>query len=102
MVLGAGAQSIVVMDRNDCDDDGRDDPWQIETGELDLNMNWQLDDCERSWGDMDVTGELDNADLSLLLLDFGPCPGCPTDLDGNGTVDFSDVALLVLSFGPIG
>lgn len=102
MVLGAGVQTIVVMDRNDCDNDDRDDAWQIETGELDLNMNWQLDDCERTWGDMDVTGELDNADLSLLLLDFGPCLGCPTDLDGNGTVDFSDVALLVLSFGPVG
>jgi len=102
MVLGAGTQTIVVMDRNDCDNDGRDDPWQVQTGELDLNMNGQLDDCERSWGDMDVTGELDNADLSLLLLDFGPCPGCPTDLDGSGTVDFGDVTLLVLSFGPVG
>jgi hypothetical protein len=101
-VLGAGAQSIVVMDRNDCDTDLRDDPWQAWSGELDLNMNGRLDDCERTPGDMKVSGEIDNADLSLFLLDFGPCPGCPTDLDGNGIVDLGDVAQLVLNFGPVG
>jgi len=42
---------------------------------------------------------VDNGDIALVLLDYGPCEGCPTDLDGNGFVDFGDVALVLLSFG---
>jgi hypothetical protein len=50
-------------------------------------------------GDFDGDGSIGQGDLSLLLLDFGPCPGCPGDLDGTGEIDFGDVALLVLNFG---
>jgi hypothetical protein len=35
-----------------------------------------------------------------VLLDYGPCAGCPTDLDGTGEVDFGDVGLVLLNFGP--
>ena len=50
--------------------------------------------------DLDRDRLVDNADLSLILLDYGSCAGCASDLDGNGTVDFADVALLLLDFGP--
>ena len=40
-----------------------------------------------------------SGDVAMLLLDYGPCGGCPTDLDGSGTVDFGDIALALLSFG---
>ena len=51
------------------------------------------------FGDLDGSGTVDNGDIALCLLDFGPCPGCPSDVDGNGEVDFGDVALILLSFG---
>jgi hypothetical protein len=35
-----------------------------------------------------------------MLLDFGPCEGCSSDLDGSGDVNNGDVALLLLSYGP--
>jgi hypothetical protein len=38
--------------------------------------------------------------MAIIMLDFGPCAGCPTDLDGNGVVDMGDVALLTMAFGP--
>ena len=46
-----------------------------------------------------MNGELNAADIALILLDFGPCAGCPTDLDGNGVVDAGDLALVMMSFG---
>lgn len=50
--------------------------------------------------DLDQSGFIDNSDLALLMLDYGPCPGCAADLDGSGTVDFGDAALVLLDAGP--
>jgi len=52
------------------------------------------------FGDIDGSGTVDNGDVALALLDYGPCPQCSSDLDGNGDVDFGDVALILLSTGP--
>lgn len=49
-------------------------------------------------GDLDGDDVVSNADIGLLLLDFGPCPGCASDLDGNGEVDSGDIAFLLLLF----
>jgi hypothetical protein len=50
------------------------------------------------FGDLDGDRVVGASDLAVLLLDFGPCVGCPSDLDGSGVVDGGDVALLLLSF----
>jgi hypothetical protein len=50
-------------------------------------------------GDLDRNGRVDFGDVSLALLEFGPCNACEADLDLNGVVDFGDVALILLSFG---
>ncbi|HMN97690.1 MAG TPA: M23 family metallopeptidase [Phycisphaerales bacterium] len=46
-------------------------------------------------GDLDGDGDVDGADLGVLLGSWGPCPGCPADLDGNGTVDGADLGALL-------
>jgi hypothetical protein len=43
---------------------------------------------------------VDSGDIAFALLDFGPCPSCPSDLDGSGETDFGDIALILLSTGP--
>ena len=48
--------------------------------------------------DLDCSGTVDFSDVALVLLDYGPCPGCATDLDGTGEVDFGDVAIVMLDF----
>jgi formylglycine-generating enzyme required for sulfatase activity len=48
---------------------------------------------------LDGDRQIDTADLSLFLLDFGLCIGCGTDLDGSGTVDAADISLLLMDFG---
>ena len=52
------------------------------------------------FGDLDGDGFVTNADIALLLLDFGPCTGqpCEGDLDETGSVDNGDLAYLLLLF----
>jgi hypothetical protein len=49
-------------------------------------------------GDLDGDGNVGAGDLAVMLLDFGPCSGCPSDLDSTGIVDGGDVAILLLLF----
>jgi hypothetical protein len=49
-------------------------------------------------GDLDGDGTVGASDISILLLDFGPCPGCASDLDGSGEVDGGDLSFLLLLF----
>ena len=50
------------------------------------------------FADLDRNGQVDSGDVGLILLDVGPCFGCPTDLDGSGEVDSSDVGLALLNY----
>ena len=50
--------------------------------------------------DLDGSGEVTSADVSMLLLDFGPCAGCPADIDGDGYVTAGDIGLVLLFAGP--
>ena len=63
-----------------------------------FNLKGQL--AAACFGDLDGSGEVDSGDVSLCLLDTGPCPGCQADLDGSGEVDSGDVSLCLLSTGP--
>jgi hypothetical protein len=51
-------------------------------------------------GDLNGDGQVDSADLGLLLLYYGPCDdGCGgADLNGDGQVDSADLGLLLLYF----
>ena len=49
-------------------------------------------------GDLDGDGTVGASDISILLLDYGVCSGCPSDLDGSGEVDAGDIAFLLLLF----
>lgn len=52
--------------------------------------------------DSDEDGDVDLADLALLLSHFGASGGAPFsdgDLDGDGDVEIDDLALLLASFG---
>ena len=50
-------------------------------------------------GDLDGSREVDAADVSITLLDFGDCAGCAADLDNSGTVDSGDVSLVLINSG---
>jgi hypothetical protein len=49
--------------------------------------------------DLDGDGAVTNADVGVLLLEFGPCAACPGDFDGDGEISGSDLSLMLLAFG---
>jgi len=49
--------------------------------------------------DLSADGEVDMADVALLLTAWGPCPDCPEDLDGDGLVQFADLVSLLAGWG---
>jgi len=51
-------------------------------------------------GDLDGDGRTDQADLGILLADWG-CTGgdCPGDLDGDGATDQADLGILLADWG---
>jgi trimeric autotransporter adhesin len=46
-------------------------------------------------GDIDEDGDIDGADLGLLLSAWGPCPDCPADLNDDGEVNGADLGTLL-------
>lgn len=54
-------------------------------------------------GDLDLNGDVDLADLTLLLAGFGCNDGaCEADINDDGVVDLVDLSLLLANFGFIG
>lgn len=68
---------------------------------LDGNCNDVPDACECP-ADLNGDGEVEAADLAILLGSWGPCPGCPADLNCDGVVEAADLAILLGSWGPCG
>lgn len=46
-------------------------------------------------GDLNGDGIVNGADMGLLLVSWGPCPGCAADFNGDGIVDGADMGLLL-------
>ena len=49
--------------------------------------------------DLDCSGGVAAADLSILLSQWGACAECPEDLSGNGWVNLADLSTLVSQWG---
>lgn len=56
--------------------------------------------CPRGGADLSGDGNVDGADLGLLLGAWGACakPCCPGDLDGSGQIDGADLGLLLAAW----
>jgi hypothetical protein len=88
----------------DCNGNGRVDACDIMAGSsMDVNGNGIPDECERA-GDLDGDGDVDFADLLIVLAAWGACGAAPTgqcsgDLDGDGVVGFADLLILLSMWG---
>jgi hypothetical protein len=89
-------------DQTDCDGDGFGDVCACALGVVaDLDGNGVPDTCQYAYGDLNLDGQIDSADLGLLLLYYGETgEGVPADLNHDGIVDSADMGLLLLYFGP--
>ena len=86
-------------DQADCNGNGIGDVCDLADGTSDdVNGNSVPDECE-CLGDIDSDGEVDIADLLLVIADFGTSDGGPTDINGDGSVSVADILALVNSWG---
>ena len=89
----------------DCNENGIDDSLDIYQGvSQDENLDGIPDECLGGdcSADIDGNGLVDGADLGLLFVAWGECPGdpgCPGDIDENGIIDGSDLGLFCLAWG---
>ncbi|MCH2161258.1 MAG: hypothetical protein MK085_05225 [Phycisphaerales bacterium] len=51
-----------------------------------------------SVADINGDGDVNGADLGLLLALWGPCPGCPEDLNNDGDINGADLGLLLAAW----
>jgi len=83
----------------DCDSDGFGDACELASGEaVDLDASGVPDSCE-CLADMLVDGQVDGADLGILLSQWGPRKGAVADINRDGAVDGADLSILLNSWG---
>ncbi len=81
----------------DCDLDGLLDSCEIASGAVDSDLDAIPDACELAFGDLDLDGTVDAADLAIMLNAWGL--GGSADLNGDGTVGGQDLAILLNHWG---
>jgi len=84
----------------DCDRNGIPDLCDLASDtSRDSNLNGIIDDCERQYGDLNLDGRVDGADLAALLALWGFQDPPYGDLDGDGQVGGGDLAFLLARWG---
>lgn len=70
----------------------------VSSGAQTLNLNLPVN------GDTDDSNEIDDADITNVILDFGGAGGTngATDIDGSGTVDDADLTIIIINYGLAG
>ena len=95
--LNSGGGEFILW-ASDCNSDGIPDRCNIDLGsETDLNNDGIPDSCQPWNPDVNGDGSIDSSDLSMILLSFGDCPGCPEDVTKDGVVDSADLSFVLIS-----
>jgi hypothetical protein len=93
----------------DCNQNGLLDVCEVQVAPwVDANHNGVPDECDGSAtpmgcpGDVDGSGWVDAADISLILVSYGSpaVPGDPLDTDMSGIIDSADISVILIGFGP--
>lgn len=83
----------------DCNGNLLLDACELAAGAPDENRNGILDECEQSYGDLDLNGLINGVDFGILIAQFGESGGMDHvvgDLDDNGEVRGNDLGLLLV------
>jgi CxxC motif-containing protein (DUF1111 family) len=92
---------LAYSDENgDCDEDGISNLEEIFLGSPDADGDGVPDDCPAPClGDFNGDGQINGADLGLMIAAWGSCSGCPEDLNGDGLVNGADLGLMIAGWG---
>ncbi|MHC5113620.1 MAG: hypothetical protein ACYTGP_04235 [Planctomycetota bacterium] len=58
------------------------------------------DICSLCPADLNGNGQVDFADILVVIGAWGECTGCEEDLNGNGLVGFDDILVIIAAWGP--
>ncbi len=103
LVTATGAESSTVL----AVFGGRDHVLRRVVGPIYLNASDRLPDVQLDLGDVDMSGEVDAADIDLLIANFGQIIGTQSwnpnwDVDSTGQIDAADIDVVIASFGSSG
>lgn len=85
---------------DDCNGNGVDDLLEVADGSADdANGNLVPDRCEYDYGDLNLDGEIDGADLFIVLGWYASPFPVYGDLNFDGVVDSADMGLLLSRWG---
>jgi hypothetical protein len=95
-------RSYMIEWDSDCNNDGVVDFGQIRAGALpDVNLNNIPDGCE-CLADIFVDGQVNGADLGVVLSQWGLGAGAASDINRDGVVNGADLAAVLGHWGPCG
>ena len=83
----------------DCNGNGISDALDLSDGADDANGNGVLDDCEYAYGDLNLDGEIDGADMFIVLGWFAAPFPIFGDLNEDGRTDAADMGILLSRWG---
>ncbi len=85
----------------DCNNNGIRDGCELATGAaVDTDEDLLIDACERAKGDLNLDGEVDAADLSIVLVAWGTMEPS-ADATGDGVVDAADLSRVLVNWGTL-
>lgn len=90
------AQQSVI---NDCDNNGVDDAADIAAGAADFDIDGRLDECEYTYGDLNLNGIINQQDVSILLGWWDIPNPQYGDLNGDGSCGPQDLGALLARWG---
>jgi len=86
----------------DCNGNGVPDSCDILDGaSLDKNANVVPDECEYAYGDFNLDGQIDGADLAMILSLWGLKDPPLGDLTNDGVIGGGDLAVLLGRWGEV-
>jgi subtilisin family serine protease len=94
-LTAAEVRALIEQGAQDLGTPGRDDFYGV--GRIDAEGSFSLLPPQNP-GDINGDGQVDSADLGILLSAWGPCgncDSCPGDVDGNCQVDSADLGILL-------
>lgn len=84
----------------DCNRNQVPDACDLASGQgTDGNGDGIPDQCQGCRADLNGNGEVDGADLGIILVNWGGSSGL-ADLNGDGTIDGADLGIILVSWGP--
>jgi hypothetical protein len=84
----------------DCNQNEVPDGCDLANGQgTDGNGDGIPDQCQGCRADLNGNGEVDGADLGIILVNWGGASSA-ADLNGDGTIDGADLGIILVSWGP--